>query len=356
MKQNKEIEKILSDLLNAKVSIVWITSTTPNAYTSYSSTNLFRQNKKIPIGVYDSMIWDGKLNSGELMAFILHECGHILSKSIYASIYMPLLFATIDVYLISLTVMLAGEYGMSAATGLLLPATAVIVAFTASPDLINKLLNAIQSFMKKIIPGLYDYIIPYCTYIQHSPMFNTVLKSYQLFIQCVNNITKINKGISNKSIIKYIDNGITNVIKYREEQISDSMAASYGYGPELASGLIKLGNDYSDYFSFECGVADLYNVILISTMDCHPSTHQRILSQIKLLQEDLNNNEMDTRMKKQLIDDLKELEKVESRCAKLSNEERLVITTALHEICSKITGEYDVRAALTRIDKSKVRF
>ena len=94
----------------------------------------------------------------------------------------------------------------------------------------------------------------------------------------------------------------------------------------------------------------------LSLFEEHPSTHQRILSQIKSLQNDLNNGSLSPAVKKQLMADLKDLEKIESTYMKSTGEEKLVMTTAIRNAVKSITGEVDVRASLLNIENSKARF
>lgn len=120
----------------------------------------------------------------------------------------------------------------------------------------------------------------------------------------------------------------TMYIGYDNEKFSDNFATTYGYGPDLASGLIKL-DDYlskggtktlksyveSDDSGVTQFVINLYAlpIALMShaLLDCHPNTEQRVLNQTKLLRTELKKQKLSAATKKKILAEINRLEKIE---------------------------------------------
>lgn len=117
-------------------------------------------------------------------------------------------------------------------------------------------------------------------------------------------------------------------VGYDNEKFSDNFASTYGYGPELASSLTKLEeygskghsqtlrkiveSDKSGSLNF---AACLYAIPLMTVshmlLDCHPTTEQRLLGQIKMLKTELKKQNLKPSTKKMILADLNRLEKLE---------------------------------------------
>lgn len=120
----------------------------------------------------------------------------------------------------------------------------------------------------------------------------------------------------------------TMYIGYDNEKFSDNFATTYGYGPDLASGLIKL-DDYiskggtktlknfveSDKSGVNQFIVNLYAlpfaVMSHALLDCHPNTEQRVLNQTKLLRTELKKQDLSPSTKKKILADINKLEKIE---------------------------------------------
>ena len=107
-------------------------------------------------------------------------------------------------------------------------------------------------------------------------------------------------------------------VSRRNEIIADKFAGVYGYGPELASSFQKMGNIQTRVQKWTAKLPggekvnrlyeDLYKDI--NEFDCHPHHIQRINECIKLLKDELNQDEMDPKMKKVIIDQISQLEAI----------------------------------------------
>jgi hypothetical protein len=134
-------------------------------------------------------------------------------------------------------------------------------------------------------------------------------------------------GDSTKSnrIMNYIKNfdKVKKPIKVHdlEEEMADSFATIYGYGPELASALTKIeAADIDDNFDpYDNSFYNLYIYIPIYTLLSYIctsdsgvaiQTSKRVYAQILTLRKEINDIKTDTKTKKRILADIDELEKV----------------------------------------------
>lgn len=104
----------------------------------------------------------------------------------------------------------------------------------------------------------------------------------------------------------------------RNEIIADKFAGMYGYGAELGTGLSKMGNyvSRSDKWLLKLPGGDKVNETWkdlykdINEFDCHPHVIQRINENIKLLKNELEQDDMDPKMKKVILEQIKEMEDI----------------------------------------------
>lgn len=134
-------------------------------------------------------------------------------------------------------------------------------------------------------------------------------------------------GDSTKSnrIMNYINNfdKIKKPIKVHdlEEEMADSFATIYGYGPELASALTKIeASDIDEEFDpYDNSFYNLYIYIPIYTLLSYIctsdsgiaiQTSRRVYAQLLTLRKEMNDINTDAKTKKRILADIDELEKV----------------------------------------------
>ena len=134
-------------------------------------------------------------------------------------------------------------------------------------------------------------------------------------------------GDSTKSnrIMNYIKNfdKVKKPIKIHdlEEEMADSFATIYGYGPELASALTKIeASDIDEEFDpYDNSFYNLYIYIPIYTLLSYIctsdsgiaiQTSRRVYAQLLTLRKEMNDINTDAKTKKRIIADIDELEKV----------------------------------------------
>lgn len=106
-----------------------------------------------------------------------------------------------------------------------------------------------------------------------------------------------------------------------EEEMADSFATIYGYGPELASALTKIeASDIDDNFDpYDNSFYNLYVYIPIYTLLSYIctsddgvaiQTSRRVYAQLLTLRKEMNDINTDAKTKKRILADIDELEKV----------------------------------------------
>ena len=128
-------------------------------------------------------------------------------------------------------------------------------------------------------------------------------------------------------------NYIQNYFTRKREVYADSVAAAYGFGPELITGLDKM-HSYMTEANTDLGVlAFFYDLARFQQeafsflMGGHTSNQQRMINVMTKLKEDLNDPRIDKDMKKECAKTLAECEVVYKKMLALNPEERDNFTT-----------------------------
>lgn len=135
----------------------------------------------------------------------------------------------------------------------------------------------------------------------------------------------IGDGTKFNRIMNYINNfdKVKKPIRVHdmEEEMADSFATIYGYGPELASALTKIeASDIDDEFDpYDNSFYNLYIYIPIYTLLSYIctsdsgiaiQTSRRVYAQLLTLRKEMNDINTDAKTKKRILADIDELEKV----------------------------------------------
>lgn len=135
----------------------------------------------------------------------------------------------------------------------------------------------------------------------------------------------IGDSIKSNRIMNYIKNfdKVKKPIKVHdlEEEMADSFATIYGYGPELASALTKIeASDIDEEFDpYDNSFYNLYIYIPIYTLLSYIctsdsgiaiQTSRRVYAQLLTLRKEMNDINTDAKTKKRILADIDELEKV----------------------------------------------
>lgn len=129
------------------------------------------------------------------------------------------------------------------------------------------------------------------------------------------------------------------------EQFADSFAVTYGFGAELISSLEKL-HDKSMYLSKATSKSlmlwrdfyDAQNEIVNMMSDEHATNQARCKDCINKLKNDLNQNDYPPEMKKDIMGEIRSLEKIYSKMVNCNPEQRISFVRGWRQFCEKLFG------------------
>lgn len=285
------------------------------------------------IFVYEHLIKSINLTGGELLAVILHEIGHNFETTFFAQIWK-----------IAMTIMSASIVGLP---------------FAISQDVVAMLQAAIEKVkievLQKQFPGLnYVINIVYALYMNISSMMSLIP-----FGPAINVLS----GIASSMYRNPFDTIYHGMIAGTSGEIfADSFAATYGYGPEMASASAKMSNIMADSDAAAkaisrtpvLGLIKDFNTLLafslLRLVDPHPDDQVRILNNVKKLEKDLNDPSIPSKLKKDIKRDLEEVKKVYSKTLEIENyeERNMYATFAFRVINDKLGGHLDIKNTIMR--------
>lgn len=283
--------------------------------------------------VYEGLVKSLDLSGGELLAIILHEIGHNFETTFFAQIWK-----------IAMGVMSACVVGLP---------------FAMSQDIIAILAASIEKvktdLLQKQFPSL-NYVINIAHTVGMN--INSVLSMIPL-LPASSILMNIAKNIY-QNPFDTIYHGMLSGTS--GEIFADSFAATYGYGPEMASASAKMTNITSDSDAAAkaisrtpvLGLIKDFNTMLafalIRLVDPHPDDQVRILNNVKKLEKDLNDPSIPSKLKKDIKRDLEEVKKVYSKTLEVENyeERNQYATFAFRVINDKLGGHLDIKNTIMR--------
>ncbi|MGL5330322.1 MAG: hypothetical protein ACRDD7_13720 [Peptostreptococcaceae bacterium] len=260
------------------------------------------------------LLMDQRYTDREIMAIILHEIGHnfatILDKNscIFTNIQKALYLASIV-------------------------ESAVIGVLEQKPDkTVNALAATVQNFnsINSVMLQIDEFItkkFPYFTYVADTMtyVFNFVFGIIGQVLSYVNILSIFFAPVA--FMIAYVKSFIAVLMRYNpinllrinlnynNEKISDTIPTLYGYSTDIASALTKI--EYSDKATD--GVLQLGNMvylpleILAKGASPHPETITRLKQQMTYLERELDRNNYDAKITKEIKSQISEIEKIIDR-------------------------------------------
>lgn len=257
------------------------------------------------------LFMDKKYTDREIMAIILHEIGHNFSEAINKTgTAFNNIKKSIIVYDIIMTaiqsVLSDNAYSLS-------DAGTNIVALTTLN--LNKTQSLYIEVMEKIKKNHKNFLIVMNTISRNKAILLGILKSI---------IEKINITILLLNPIRYLRLLLGVIIKYNpiqilyahfgynEEKTSDTFATMHGYGADLSSALYKMHYSNKDMkipnpANHIRNLMYLPIIILSTPTMAHPETITRIKEQISYLEKELEMDNMDKKMRKEVESQIKEM-------------------------------------------------
>ena len=248
--------------------------------------------------VFSPAMLTGVLSGKELTAITLHEIGHqFASKRILNSS--------------SLRYMASYIRGLSELDKIIRIASQETNSIA---DMFMMIRRVISKLTEDAVFAI-KYVINTLILLKDILKTPTLKDTYNL----IGDSTKFNR------ILNYINNfdKVKKPIKVHdlEEEMADSFATIYGYGPELASALTKIeASDIDEEFDpYDNSFYNLYIYIPIYTLLSYIctsdsgiaiQTSRRVYAQLLTLRKEMNDIKTDAKTKKRILADIDELEKV----------------------------------------------
>lgn len=259
--------------------------------------------------IYTGLLFSG-LSGDEITAILLHETGHNFADALYGDIYIQNREAS---YAYKRAIIMSFIIGVITA-----PALIGIPMIADSIKSYKMLSNKSETKtakkdtkkagktggLKAIIAGVKAKAVDYLSYVEEL--------SYRLADYTGIKIPDPTKGKGKKEYESYKKS-----LQRINEVFADKFATMYGYGPELATSLSRMG-DYLSRANKEIQTSRSeedkkknlkYEELArqASFFDEHPRLIQRINSNINLLERELKKDDLDPKYKKMLEDQLKQL-------------------------------------------------
>jgi len=280
--------------------------TMPRVFNFFHKTNtgaLNVSNMHVGINIDILLIIYNELSPEELLAIILHEIGHNMDISIFNLLsHIPL---SIDAYTEYV------EEGIDSFFSTML-AEGIRDVFNIGGRT-SSTIKTIESIISQKIPILFRITTAiWDGYLNIRDFINikNIIKKFRI---SPGNVFSFSPQAI---LLKALD--LRNITGYSSEKYADSFATSYGYGPAFASFINKL--EKKDKFIANQVITNIpvvnwvYDFIMVelrllwSVTDPHPQSAIRINSQLKKLKRDLNDPNLNPRLKKSLEQDIHDME------------------------------------------------
>lgn len=253
--------------------------------------------------ITSGMFLNKDFTNGEILSMILHEIGHnfqsVLNDAHYYLTDIQSVFRALVIFIDEFS-----KYGP-------------VVATTNTTEFITKSSNFVKTLDIKLssmiaqIPGL-------STVLGMIGVIRAIFKDMNINIFYVLNLLGKYSSLP-ITFVGSILSKILNPLGKSGEQVADSFATIYGYGPELSSAFNKISKkgygikaEDAIYKTPVIGTMVAgYNLpfeILLSAFDEHPAFLQRIQLVKANLTRELNDSNLDPKMRQKILEDLKNVE------------------------------------------------
>jgi hypothetical protein len=350
---NVAIERQFKSLFGLKsFTLLWTYKGILNAYTMPKIVTLFDKgpdqkgmykNDKMHVTVVIdvSLIIYTDVDEKEVTALTLHEIGH----NFYNSIFQTLMFVPMDIVR---RIPFHDLSTIEKINRIITDAVSVSV-YSGFGALYLKVKQALSQSFNKVFPkvtSFFSLINELSLEMQQTARIGSLMNIVQMIIT---------RG---KNPLSYISPRM--LFGYNVEKFSDSMAADYGYGVDLAKALDKLTNPsetiQSDNWIYDLAEVPLY--IIIHAIDEHPGNQNRIRTMLDRLRRSMNDPDLDPKLKKQLKGQIDEYEEYYKKYVNIEGDERKrkVFTWLSRVGIEKMfNGKMDIRELLYAIDPKKYK-
>lgn len=262
----------------------------------------------IETDIYSGLLLNPNYSAGEIIGIILHEIGHNFQSVIDDTMF----YLTDATHMTTLLRIIISDIMRG------WPVDAVMDALT--PITASNFIKNISIEIDRALMGI-DWI-RFILNI-YSNIAGRVKSAKYMIIRIINSIMGFVAIANPAMIIKQIVQGVIETILdplgYRGEQIADSFATIYGYGPELSSALMRMQteHDFGDNYEkvlnksiFGQILRTGYGVVLLSVtvLDVHPNAVERCLAQVRYLKAELDKGKMSPELRRDIKRQIDQIE------------------------------------------------
>lgn len=293
----------------------------------------FKFKKKFDYSVivysYSGIIFNPDFTTGEIMAMILHEIGHNFNSALskkngtMVNLFVTIQFLKLVAEFLSMPVLFVNDI----------------------PDALKTYSNEFRKFADKkgrewrengsaliLIYDIYKWINILKTNVGYTMAQLVNVLTLGLGSAFTTIITKLLNLLSPAAIINALTGLIWLPMKYRSERTADNFATMYGYGSETISLMNKMSykeKDSADIIMRNANKVPVLSTIihlnelpaflLLTAFDEHPKAITRCQDQLDLLKREVTKDDLDPKMKKAILIDIKACESQLNDFAKIKN-------------------------------------
>ena len=283
--------------------------------------NSFKFNKDADysciVCIYSGIIFNPEFTTSEVMACILHEIGHNFSSALYRKYGLMSNFYCIMILLNNILAIILNPTSKNLKAG-----SKYLIRNT---NTVSKMLDKLERYLRKndsLLLILKDW---------HNAISDALSSGIDTIVNLIDRITLGSLSLSASIIsgfftgINFMYNPLNLLIlgfRYRNERMADNFATIYGYGSELTSFLNKLTSAnvkpmqksielfnnipiISHIYNFNLSIANILN----TAFDEHPDGIVRAQDQIDLLNNELQKEDLDPKMRNVIRQDIKACQK-----------------------------------------------
>jgi hypothetical protein len=330
LKTTKIFEKHVEEMWGFKAFLFDIyISSTPNAYTMCAGSCIdchietaiectskgYRFSKKSNISaitkIATSLLADNDLSDEEILAIILHEVGHSFAeRADQVNVTMDAArrsYLLSQIFNIFISILLLNPFYLKQTIDNIFKSFSTINTISTKIEKIIKSvpgLRHLQMAGKSMTTFIEEKIDNWLTMMGRNSYTDETLKATEKAKKKAEKNVEKNKLDSNTAFARSL------------ERLSDDFANMYGFGTQLATGLIKMGSPYKYGVLADNKVTDLQKKIdsavmdLYAAIDAHPGNCDRVLAMIDALEQDYKTLKVDSRIKEQMRKDIDALKNI----------------------------------------------
>ncbi len=256
--------------------------------------------------VYTGLFFNPSFTDGEITAVLLHEIGHNFAECIDPQIATNSCILTnimLGMDIVELVMsMLSQDYLAKTMSKGRVPGLSLITRN-------NSFDKTMEDFRHNMVYAGKPATTIFATFETCNAIMNRILGIVNTVTMLLQ-ITRLPEYLLAKFVASIIK-----PFGYRNEKIADRFATMYGYGPELTSALMKMETKDTviermcPFLANMAKLVPFFLHIVLGVFDPHPKTSERLMDQIRALEHEVKNSNVDPKLKKELQRQIDEIYK-----------------------------------------------